>query len=135
LRTVSYPGLPSFEILLLSKEVCRLYSNCSSHFSDCVFAEAYLLQAEEKFCERDFEAAEALYDAAIQSSKQHKFLNEEALANELAGHFYRDTGRRNRSIPYFQQAVEKYSEWGAVAKARSLEMFLDDTVKSSMEIL
>lgn len=130
MRTVSYPGLPH----ALKKKVCRLYSNCSSHFSDCVFAEAYLLQAEEKFCERDFEAAEALYDAAIQSSKQHKFLNEEAQANELAGHFYRDTGRRNRSIPYFQQAVEKYSEWGAVAKARSLEMFLDGTVKSSAEI-
>ncbi|KAK1734218.1 hypothetical protein QTG54_014985, partial [Skeletonema marinoi] len=43
----------------------------------------YLLQAEEQFCSRNFETAETLYDAAILSSKMHKFVNEEALANEL----------------------------------------------------
>ena len=71
------------------------------------FTEAYLLQAEEQFCSRNFEVAERLYDAAILSSKTHKFVNEEALANELAGHFYLETGKRNRSVHYFSQALEK----------------------------
>eukprot|EP00984_Skeletonema_dohrnii_P012281 scaffold4963_cov115-Skeletonema_dohrnii-CCMP3373.AAC.11 len=47
----------------------------------------------------DFEAAGVLYEAAILSSKRHKFLSEEALANELAGYFYLDTGKkRNQYI-------------------------------------
>ena len=72
----------------------------------------------------DFEAAETLYDAAILASKTHKFVNEEALANELAGHFYLETGRKNRSVHYFSQAFEKYNEWGAVAKANVLTKYL-----------
>ena len=90
-----------------------------------LFTEAYLLQAEEQFCRRNFEAAETLYDAAILRSKAHKFVNEEALANELAGHFYLETGRRNRSVHYFSQAFEKYNEWGAVAKANTLTQYLE----------
>ena len=69
------------------------------------FTELYLLQAEEQFCSRNFEMAETLYDAAIASSKIHKFVNEEALANELAGHFYLETGRTNRSAHYFSRGV------------------------------
>ena len=87
--------------------------------------ESFLLQAEEHFCSRNFELAETLYDAAISSSQIHKFVNEEALANELAGHFYLETGRRNRSVHYFSQAFEKYNEWGAVAKANTLTEYLD----------
>jgi hypothetical protein len=91
-----------------------------------VITETYLLQAEEQFSLRNYEEAERLYDAAILSSKEHKFVNEEALANEFAGHFHVETGRRNRSWPYFSQAIEKYSEWGAAAKASKLAKYLDD---------
>ncbi len=68
--------------------------------------------------------AEKLYDDAIVSSRKHKFVNEEALANELAGHFYLDTGRKYKSLHYFCQAEEKYREWGAVAKANELATYL-----------
>ena len=51
-------------------------------------------------------------------------MNEEALANELAGHFYLDTGRKDKSLRYFYQAEEKYREWGAVAKALKLANYL-----------
>ena len=91
------------------------------------FTELYLLQAEEQFCSRNFEMAETLYDAAIASSKIHKFVNEEALANELAGHFYLETGRTDRSAHYFSRAFEKYNEWGAVAKANTLTEHLDES--------
>jgi hypothetical protein len=86
--------------------------------------EAFLLHAEEQFSQMNFADAEELYDAAISSSKKHKFVNEEALANELAGRFHLETDRRSMSIPYFSQALEKYKEWGAVAKVRELANFL-----------
>ena len=76
-----------------------------------------------------------MYDAAILSSKEHRFVNEEALANELTGHFYLETGRRKRSLHYFSQAIEKYNEWGAIAKANTLTKYLDGsgTVSFSCE--
>ena len=101
---------------------CTLLSN-----SITAFTEAYLLQAEEQFSNMNFELAERLYDAAISSSKTHKFVNEEALANELTGHFYLETGRRNRSVQYFSRAFEKYNEWGAIAKANTLTAYLDES--------
>jgi hypothetical protein len=52
-------------------------------------------------------------------------VNEEALANELAGYFYLDTGRSDESVHYFSQAEEKYREWGAVAEASTLGKYLD----------
>jgi len=85
----------------------------------------HLLQAEEQFCERDFDLAESYYEAAISSAKEHRFLNDEALSLELAGVFYLETGRKKRSIPYLSQAVEKYREWGAHYKASSLEKYLE----------
>ena len=75
----------------------------------------------------NFERAETLYDAAILASKTHKFVNEAALANELAGHFYRETSRKNRSEHYFSQAFEKYNELNAVAKANMLTKYLDES--------
>ncbi len=109
-----------FVVFLYALHILHDMSHSVFFILTAVFAEAYLLQAEAQFCERNFDVAETLYDAAIFSSKTHKFLNEEALANELAGHFYLETGRKNESVPYFIQAFEKYNEWGAVAKAASL---------------
>ena len=61
-----------------------------------------------------------MYEAAISSSKAHKFVNEEALANELAGRFYVDTGKVDKAVSYFLQASENYEEWGADVKASSI---------------
>ncbi len=100
----------------------RHRSYCCSCFP--LYLETYLLKAEEQFCARNFDVAGKLYDDGILSSKKHKFVNEEALANELAGHFYLDTGRKYKSLQYFCQAEEKYREWGAVTKANELATYL-----------
>lgn len=52
-------------------------------------------------------------------------MNEQALSNELAGHFYLDTGRKIKSVNYFMRAFENYNEWGAVAKAASLTKYFE----------
>ena len=85
----------------------------------------FLLQAEQQFCARDFILAEKYYDAAISSSREHRFVNEEALSLELAAFFYLETGRRSRSIDLFSRAISKYREWEAHAKAHSLEAHLE----------
>lgn len=88
----------------------------------------HLLSAEEQFCERNFEVAERYYDSAVSSAKDHKFLNEEALANEMAGYFYLETGRRGKSIQYFSEAINCYQQWEAHAKVKSLQTYLEEVI-------
>ena len=46
-----------------------------------------LLQAEESYCDGNVEDAKKLYDDARSSARRQKFINEEALAYELAEGF------------------------------------------------
>ena len=51
-----------------------------------------LLQAELHYLNQDYKAARNAFIASIKSAKDHKFMNEEAMANELFGVFlYRES--------------------------------------------
>lgn len=78
-------------------------------------------QAEEQVCAGNLELAETLYDCAAFSAKEHRFLNEEALANELAGVFYLKTGREAEAKVCFSHAIDCYSEWEALGKVKHLK--------------
>jgi len=86
-----------------------------------------LLEAEEHYSNASFEDAKASYTNAILSAKSHKFFNDEALACELAGKFYLETGNLPSSLECFRLAHEKYHEWGALAKANILFMLVNNT--------
>eukprot|EP00984_Skeletonema_dohrnii_P036573 scaffold37688_cov139-Skeletonema_dohrnii-CCMP3373.AAC.1 len=76
----------------------------------------FLLEAEESYCNKDFEVAKLFYEKAISSAKDHKFVHEEALACELAGYFHLEFGDAEEAMEYFLLAHEKYHEWGALGK-------------------
>jgi predicted ATPase/signal transduction histidine kinase len=61
------------------------------------------------------------YDRAIALAKENKYLNEEALANELAAKFYLQWGKEKLAQLYLIDAYYSYSRWGAKAKIDSLE--------------
>jgi predicted ATPase/signal transduction histidine kinase len=87
--------------------------NCLSKF--------LLLEAEmARVAEEKWQAAE-LYDRAIQLAKENQFLNEEALAHELAAKFYLDWGKEKVAAGYMQEAYYCYARWGAKAKTDDLE--------------
>ena len=67
--------------------------------------------------------AEAIenYDRAIALAKEHEYLNEEALANELATKFYLEWGKERIAKDYLIEAYYAYSRWGAKAKVTDLE--------------
>ncbi|MEH2401180.1 ATP-binding sensor histidine kinase [Nostoc sp.] len=67
--------------------------------------------------------AEAIenYDRAIALAKEHEYLNEEALANELATKFYLEWGKERIAKDYLIEAYYAYSRWGAKAKITDLE--------------
>ncbi|WP_373542399.1 AAA family ATPase [Chamaesiphon sp.] len=60
------------------------------------------------------------YDRAIALAKEHQFIHEEALANELATKFYLDWGKSAIAQTYAIEAYYCYGRWGATAKVNQL---------------
>jgi PAS domain S-box-containing protein len=60
------------------------------------------------------------YDRAIAGAKANEFIQEAALANELAAKFYLECNRENIASAYMQEAYYCYAKWGAKAKTDDL---------------
>ncbi len=81
----------------------------------------YLVEAERyRVLDQKLEAIE-MYDRAIAKAKENKFLQEEALANELAAKFYQEWSKEKIAQTYIIEAYYCYSHWGARTKVEDLE--------------
>ena len=81
----------------------------------------HLIQAEKHRVLGDKAEALDLYDLAIAEAKANGYIQEEALANELAAKFYLDWGKEKVAAGYMQEAYYCYVRWGAKAKTSDLE--------------
>ncbi|MEH2369350.1 trifunctional serine/threonine-protein kinase/ATP-binding protein/sensor histidine kinase [Nostoc sp.] len=81
----------------------------------------YLVEAERYRVLGEKAVASEYYDQAIALAKTHQFINEEALANELAAKFYLDWGKQRIAGEYMIEAYYSYIRWGAKAKVADLE--------------
>ena len=81
----------------------------------------YLVEAERmRVLGKDAEAMN-YYDKAIEGARENEYLNEEALANEVAARFYLAKGKEKIAQVYMSEAHYCYLKWGATAKVRHLE--------------
>src|SRR6266446_6857490 len=69
---------------------------------------------------RDIEAMQ-LYEEAIRSAAERGFLQDRALAGELAARFYRLRGLDKVADTYLDEARDCYARWGAKAKVAQLD--------------
>jgi PAS domain S-box-containing protein len=69
---------------------------------------------------RDVEAM-PLYEQAIRSAAERGFLQDQALANELAARYYRFRGLEKVADSYLDEARDCYVRWGAWAKVAQLD--------------
>jgi predicted ATPase/serine phosphatase RsbU (regulator of sigma subunit) len=69
----------------------------------------------------NWEAAE-LYEQAIIGARHHGYIQEEALAYELAAKFYLERGLEKVAQTYIREAHYTYQKWGAMAKVKHLEL-------------
>jgi predicted ATPase/signal transduction histidine kinase len=67
--------------------------------------------------------AERLYEQAIRSARENGFVQNEALAYELASKFYRARGYEQFADVYLRDARACYVRWGAEGKVKQLERF------------
>ena len=86
------------------------------------FLHKYFLVAAEmaRISDKWPEAIE-LYDRAIESAKEHEFIQDEALGNELAAKFWLSRGKEEFAKLYMRKARQGYQIWGAKRKVEQLE--------------
>ena len=81
----------------------------------------HLVEAEKARVLGQVLEAEEFYERAIQGARDNEYIQEEALAYELAAKFYLERGRSKIAQTYMQEAHYCYGRWGALAKVRDLE--------------
>ena len=80
-----------------------------------------LVEAEKaRVFGKNWEAAD-YYDRAIQGAKEQGYIQEAALANELASEFYFSQNKDKIAQVYLTESYYGYIRWGAIAKVRDLE--------------
>jgi predicted ATPase/GAF domain-containing protein/tRNA A-37 threonylcarbamoyl transferase component Bud32 len=81
----------------------------------------YLMQAEfYRVTGKSRQAAE-YYEQAIEKAYENEYINEAALANELAAKFHIQSNQHKLAAIYLMEARGCYSKWGAIAKVKHLD--------------
>jgi len=134
-RLVFYEGLAALDLARRTKlnSWKKIAMDSISHFTEWSQASDWnfnhnllLLRAELFFLENKLEYAAKSYDEAIKAAKEHRFLNDEALANEKAALFHKENGNKISSAEYLDRAQQCYDEWGAVAKVDHIRNFSEN---------
>ncbi|MEH2446325.1 MAG: PAS domain-containing protein [Nostoc sp.] len=115
-------SFPEREHLLL--KINRNQENMQrfAHSARTNFQHKYeLIEAEKARVLGQIFEAEEFYEQAILGARENEYLQEEALAYELAAKFYLERGREKFAQLYMKEAHYCYERWGATAKVKDLE--------------
>lgn len=93
-----------------------------SDYCPANFLHKYLLiEAEISRVLRNKQKAMDLYDKAIESANENNYIQNEAIACELAARFYIEEGRYRIAAAYLTDALKLFKQWGAYAKVENLK--------------
>ena len=95
----------------------------------------HLVEAELARVLGQHTAAREHYDKAILLAGQHQFLNDGALAAELAGRYHFERGLTHVARAYLRDAQYGYTYWGAHALAREIEASFPQFIEQSGQAL
>jgi predicted ATPase/class 3 adenylate cyclase/GAF domain-containing protein/tRNA A-37 threonylcarbamoyl transferase component Bud32 len=107
-----------WEHIIANQKQMKIWANnCPENF-----LHKYLLVAAEiaRVSGKDLEAID-LYDRAIESAREQEFIQNEALANELAAKFWIGKSKEEFAQLYMTKAHYGYQLWGAKRKVEDLE--------------
>ncbi|MDT7813002.1 MAG: hypothetical protein QOJ42_2918, partial [Acidobacteriaceae bacterium] len=91
--------------------------NCPENFAN----RAALVAAEVARLDGRAPDAMHLYEQAVQSAREHGFVQNEALACEVAARFYLGSGLETPAYAYLRNARNCYDRWGALGKVKQLD--------------
>jgi PAS domain S-box-containing protein len=95
--------------------------SCADHAPMNFWHKYHLVEAEKARVMGKIFEAEEFYEKAIAGAKENKYIQEEALAYELAAKFYLERGRDKFAQTYMKEAHYAYTCWGAKAKVEDLD--------------
>jgi tetratricopeptide (TPR) repeat protein len=98
----------------------RFAESCPQNFQNKV----YLVEAEVDASTGNFQKALDKYKLSIEWATEQKFIHEQGLACERAGHLLRDNGMFDDARKYFHQASSCYASWGATVKVDQLGLLV-----------
>ncbi|GAB1542102.1 AAA family ATPase [Scytonema sp. NUACC21] len=119
-----YPSVPKAEQEYILSRVTKNQEKMQkwANYAPMNFQHKYqLVEAEKARVLGKFVEAMELYDQAIANSKKQGYIQEEALANELAAKFYFSFGKEKIAQVYLTDAHYGYVRWGAKAKVKDIE--------------
>lgn len=99
------------------KKMKRWSVHCPANF----LHRYYLVKAERNNVLGRDEKAGDYYERAVELAGSGKFINDEALGNELAARFYLSRGKPSTGHAYMTDARQCYLKWGAMAKVGHLD--------------
>jgi len=94
----------------------------------------YLVEAEYARVKGKDKEARQYYDQAIALAKKNRYINEEALALELAGKFYLCKKQNMFAQVCLREAHYAYQKWGAMAKVKHLEQKYPEFVITKVQV-
>lgn len=103
------------------RESQAMLEGWSAMFPDNLFHRARLLSAEIARVLGDAGKASAHYDEGIAAAREGRFLQDEALGNELCARHYMHLGKATIARAYMTEAYLLYGRWGATEVMRRLE--------------
>ena len=109
------------------KQLVEWAENCPENFEN----RAALVGAEIARIEGRVLEAEQLYEQAIRSAHSNGFVNNEAIAYELAARFYAARGLQKFADTYLLEARYCYQRWGADGKVAQLDHLYPHLKKES----
>ena len=99
------------------KQMKRWVDNCPANFLNIYL----LVEAEIARISKRWQEAMELYDRAIASARENEFIQNEALANELAAKFWLARDKTDFAQLYMRKARHCYQLWGAKGKVQHLD--------------
>ena len=114
------------EALITHQKQLEIWArHCPENFEN----RAALVGAELARIEGHVLEAEQLYEKAIRSAHTHGFVNNEAIAYEIAARFYAARGLHKFADAYLLEARYCYQRWGADGKVAQLNRLRPDLTK------
>ncbi|NQU65491.1 MAG: hypothetical protein HQ517_14575, partial [SAR324 cluster bacterium] len=116
----------NWDIIKTNQEkLAVLAKNCPINFEN----KNLLISAIMTGISGNFVKATEQFDSAIESAREHGFVQNEALANELTAKYYFSKGKKTIPAAYLKEACLAYTRWGATMKIKHLEEFYPQALK------
>ena len=91
------------------------------------------MEAEFAFSQKYYDTAARCYEGSIKAAREHKFIQEEAIASELFGIYFLDRGLLMEASTWYLNSIDCYKKWGAFAVSTSAARRIQENIQGKFD--